>query len=183
MMSYWLYYGWAVVLFVTNLLAWLSNLINVPGNWLIIICSALFAWLLPAQADMPGVRWTTIAILIALAVAGELIEFLAGAAGAAQQGTSKRSIVMAIAGAVLGSSIGLAAGLPIPLLGSAVAAIIGGACGAFAGAYLGEAWKGRTHQHTMRAARGAFSGRLWGTVGKLAVGAVMLLIVTFDSFL
>jgi hypothetical protein len=36
---------------------------------------------------------------------------------------------------------------------------------------------------TIQVARGAFSGRLWGTAGKLTVGAVMVVIVTFDSFL
>jgi hypothetical protein len=32
----------------------------------------------------------------------------------------------------------------------------------------------------MAVARGAFSGRLWGTVGKFAVGAVMLGVMTVD---
>ncbi len=182
-MSHWWYYGWALVLVVTNILAWLSNLIAVPGNWIIVSFSVLFAWLVPTEADMPGIRWTTIAVLVALAIAGELIEFMAGAAGAAKQGASRRSIVMSIVGAVMGSSVGLVFGLPIPIVGSSIAAIVGGACGAFAGAYLGEEWKGRSPEETVRAARSAFSGRLWGTAGKLAVGAVMLLIVTFDSFL
>jgi hypothetical protein len=31
--------------------------------------------------------------------------------------------------------------------------------------------------------RGAFSGRIWGTVGKLAVGAIMLAIAAWDAFI
>jgi uncharacterized protein len=63
-----------------------------------------------------------------------------------------------------------------------VMALLGGAAGAFFGAYLGEAWKGRAHEHRVAAGRGAFSGRIWGTVGKLAVGAAMLVIVAWDAF-
>jgi hypothetical protein len=62
-------------------------------------------------------------------------------------------------------------------------AVIGGALGAFAGAYLGEAWTGRSEEERRAAGRGAFSGRLWGTVGKLAIGAIMLAIVAWDAFL
>ena len=61
-------------------------------------------------------------------------------------------------------------------------ALVGGAAGAFFGAYLGEAWKGRPHDERIAAGRGAFTGRIWGTVGKLAVGAVMLAIVAWDAF-
>jgi hypothetical protein len=61
-------------------------------------------------------------------------------------------------------------------------ALVGGAAGAFFGAYLGEAWKGRPHDARVAAGRGAFTGRIWGTVGKLAVGAIMLVIVAWDAF-
>jgi hypothetical protein len=67
-------------------------------------------------------------------------------------------------------------------LGSFVLALLGGAVGAFAGAYLGEAWKGRPEEARLAAGRGAFAGRIWGTVGKLAVGAIMVAIVAWDAF-
>ena len=55
---------------------------------------------------------------------------------------------------------------------------LAGACGDdTVGAYLGEAWKGRPHEARVAAGRGAFTGRIWGTVGKLAVGAIMLVVV------
>jgi uncharacterized protein YqgC (DUF456 family) len=85
-------------------------------------------------------------------------------------------------GALVGSVVGIAIGLPIPVLGSFVMALLGGAAGAFFGAYFGEAWKGRPHDARIAVGRGAFTGRIWGTVGKLAVGVVMLAIVAWDAF-
>jgi uncharacterized protein YqgC (DUF456 family) len=122
-------------------------------------------------------------VIAGLAVAGEIIEFAAGAAGAAKQGASRRGVALSIVGAIAGSIAGLAAGVPIPVVGPLIGAVFGGAAGAFAGAYVGEAWKGRQEQDRLAAGRGAFVGRLWGTAGKLAVGAIMLAIVAWDAFI
>ena len=61
-------------------LAWLTTLVALPGNWLIVGCSALFAWLLSHDSGR-GITWTTVAVLAGLAVLGEIVEFVAGAAG------------------------------------------------------------------------------------------------------
>ena len=159
----------------------MTTLVTLPGNWLIAGFAALFAWLVSQDAGR-GITWTTVAVLAGLAVLGEVVEFAAGAAGAAKQGASKRSIALAMIGAVVGSVLGIAVGAPIPLLGSFVMALLGGAAGAFFGAYLGEAWKGRPHDARVAAGRGAFTGCIWGTVGKLAVGAIMLVIIAWDAF-
>ena len=177
----WAYYLWALLLVVASALAWLLTLVAMPGNWLMLGGAALFAWLVPVEADR-GLTWTTVIVLLVLAIVGELIEFGAGAAGAAKQGASRRAIALSILGAAVGSILGLGVGTPIPILGSFVMAVIGGAAGAFAGAYLGEAWKGRTEPERTAAGRGAFMGRIWGTVGKLAVGAIMLAILAWDAF-
>ena len=58
---------------------------------------------------------------------------------------------------------------------------MGGAAGAFAGAYLGEMWKGRTEDERIAAGQGAFVGKIWGTLGKLACGAVIVAIVAVDA--
>lgn len=180
-MEAWLYYIWAIALLVACGLAWLTTLVGLPGNWLIAGCAALFAWLV-SQDPSRGITWTAVAVLAGLAVLGEVVEFAAGAAGAAKQGASKRSVALAMLGAVVGSILGIAVGAPIPILGSFVMALVGGGAGAFFGAYLGEAWKGRPHEARIAAGRGAFTGRIWGTVGKLAVGAIMLVIVAWDAF-
>ena len=73
----------------------------------------------------------------------------------------------------MGSVLGAGAGIPVPVIGPLIGALGGGAAGAFAGAYLGETWKGRTGGEALRIGKGALFGRLLGTVGKLACGAVM----------
>jgi uncharacterized protein YqgC (DUF456 family) len=181
-MDTWLYYICATAFIFACGLAWLTTLVALPGNWLIAGFAALFAWLVLPEAGR-GVTWRTVAVLIGLAVLGEVVEFVAGAAGAAKQGASKRGVALAMIGAVVGSILGIAVGAPIPILGSFVMALLGGAAGAFFGAYVGEAWKGRPHDARIAAGRGAFSGRIWGTVGKLAVGVVMLVIVAWDALI
>lgn len=180
-MSEWIYYLWAVFLVLSGIVAWLTTLVTLPGNWIIVVFAALFSWLVPATASH-GVTWTTVFVLIGFAVFGEVVEFGAGAAGAAKHGASKRGVALSMVGAIVGSILGLTAGLPIPVLGPFVGALIGGAGGAFLGAYLGEGWKGRPESDRVAVGRGAFSGRIWGTVGKLAIGAVMLAILAWDAF-
>lgn len=179
--AWWLYYVWAALLVALGVAAWMTTLVTLPGNWLIVAAAALFAWLLPEEAGR-GIAGTTIVVLTGLAVAGEVIEFGAGAAGAAKTGASRRAVVLSLVGAALGSVAGLTIGAPIPILGSFVMAVVGGAAGAFAGAYLGETWKGREEGERIAAGRGALVGRLWGTAGKLTAGAVMLAVLAWDAF-
>lgn len=177
----WAYYLWALLLVAGSAIAWLLNLVALPGNWIIVGSAALFAWLLPENGGR-GVSWNIVIVLVVLGAIGEVIEFVAGAAGAARQGASRRAVALSMVGAVVGGIVGVAAGSPVPVIGQLVMAILGGAAGAFGGAYLGEAWKGRDEQARTAVGRGAFFGRIWGTVGKFAVGAVMLAIVAWDAF-
>ncbi|MCC7476755.1 MAG: DUF456 domain-containing protein [Pirellulales bacterium] len=176
----WLYYLWAALLILAAAGAWVTTLVTLPGNWFIAGMAALFAWWIPAEAGQ-GVTWTTVLVLLGLALLGEVVEFGASAAGAAKRGASKRGIVLSMVGALFGSMLGLMVGTPIPVLGSFVMAILGGALGAYCGAYLGEGWKGRQEEDRKAVGRGAFAGRIWGTIGKLAVGVVMLVILAWDS--
>jgi hypothetical protein len=181
MESAWVYYPSAVLLVLICVGAWLLTLLTAPGNWMIVGLAALFAWLFSADAGH-GISWTTVAVLVGLAAAGELFEFGASAVGAAKQGASRRAVILSLVGALVGSAVGLFAGVPIPVVGPLLMAVLGGAAGAFIGAYVGETWKGRTSAESVAVGQGAFVGRIWGTVGKLAVGAVMLAIVTWDAF-
>ncbi|MFN0196237.1 MAG: DUF456 family protein [Planctomycetaceae bacterium] len=125
---------------------------------------------------------TVVGIALALAVVGELVEFFAGAAGAAKQGGSRRGVVLAIVGAFVGSVVGAFVTLPIPLIGPVIGALGGGAFGAFAGAWIGEAGTDRTQAERLAISKGAFIGRLMGTAGKLIFGVIILVLVTVDSF-
>ncbi|MBW3542138.1 MAG: DUF456 domain-containing protein [Planctomycetes bacterium] len=174
-------YVWATLLLLANLAAWVSSVFTLPGNWLMLVFTALYAWLLPAGIH-PRVSWIVVAVALGLAILGEIVEFVAGAAGAARQGASRRGVVLSIVGAVVGSIAGAVFALPIPIVGPLIGAVAGGAVGAFAGAYLGESGSTRTHAERFAIGRGALLGRLLGTAGKLALGAVMLVVITLDSF-
>lgn len=179
MTATWYYFG-VVVLLSLNGLSWCTNLLSLPGNWCIVVLTAAFAWLLQLP-DGRGISWVTVGVLVLLSLGGEMLESLAGAAGAAKLGGSRRGMVLAVTGALLGSLAGAVVGIPIPLVGSAVAAVFGGAVGAFAGAMLGEHWKGRQFDHGLKIGRAAFLGRLLGTAGKLVIGAIMCVVAAVDA--
>jgi uncharacterized protein YqgC (DUF456 family) len=180
MTSAWVYYPAAVLLILACGAGWLATLLTLPGNWVVVLFAALFAWLYPEEAGR-GISWHTVGWLVALAAVGEVIEFVSGAAGAAKQGASRRAVVLSVVGAIVGTVVGLGIGMPIPIVGPIVVAVLGGALGAFAGAYLGEWHAGRAEADRFAAGQGAFIGKLWGTLGKLATGAVMLVIVAVDA--
>lgn len=181
-MNPWLYYLLAVLLVAGGIVCWLTNLVGAPGNWLLLGLAALFAWLV-VGAGGQSLTWTTVAILALLATAGEALEFMAGAAGAAKQGASRRSVVYSLLGGFAGSIGGAMVGVPIPVVGSLAGALLGGSAGAFAGAYYGESTRQRPHLESMAVGKAAFWGRLWGTVGKFMVGAVMLGVTAVDALL
>lgn len=176
-----LYYVWAVLLVVACCGAWLTTFFALPGNWMMAGLAALFALLLGVE-DGRGIGWVTVGVLLGLAALAELIEFAAGAAGAAKEGASRRAMVLALAGTVAGSLAGAIVGVPIPVVGPIVGALGGGAAGAFAGAYAGETWKGKSTPESIAVGKGALIGRLLGTLGKLLLGGVMLVIVAVDAF-
>jgi hypothetical protein len=177
--AYW-YYTLAVLFVVLNCAALAANLVALPGNWLIALFTALFWYF--ATSDERGLEWWSVAAVVVLAGLGELIEFAAGAAGAAKSGASRRSILLAMVGALAGSILGMAGLSIVPIVGTILGAVGGGALGAFGGAWIGEYWKGRETDQRMAAGKAAFVGRLLGTIGKLAVGAVMVAVSAFDAF-
>ncbi|MFO0012761.1 MAG: DUF456 family protein [Planctomycetota bacterium] len=173
-------YVWIVLLTLVNILAWLSNLVSLPGNWLILIVSGVYAWFFPEQAGS-GMGWIGLSILAGCAVLGEVIEFAAGAALAGKRGGSRRGMALAVVGTAVGSLAGAMVSLPIPILGPIVGALAGGAGGAFAGAWVGEVWKGKSVAEGAHIGTAAMIGRLLGTSGKLVVGAIMVVIATVDA--
>src|SRR5690606_2573501 len=116
----------AVLLVLLCIGAWSLTLVTLPGNCVIVGCAALFAWLFPEEGQR-GMTWLTVGVLLGLALLGEVIEFAAGAAGAAKQGASRRAVGLSVVGAIIGSILGLGLGIPIPVLGSFIGAVLGGA--------------------------------------------------------
>ena len=177
-----MYYLWVLLLALGNSSAWIANVVSLPGNWLVVMFTAIYAYVLP-EGDGQGIGWITVGFLFALAVIGEVIEFAAGAAVAGQRGGSRRGMALAVVGTVAGSLLGAIVSFPVPIVGPVVGALIGGALGAYGGAVAGEMWKGKTFDEGAYVGEGAAIGKWLGTAGKLCVGALMVVVATIDSLL
>lgn len=171
------YYAWSVMLLVAASIAWSTNFVTLPGNWFIVGLAALFVSAMETGEAAQGLNWQAVVLLGLLAAGGEALEFLAGAAGAVKKGGSRRAVALAIVGTIVGSVTGAVMGLPVPIIGPLLGALAGGAGGAFAGAYLGEMWKHGAADQSVNVGVGAAVGRLFGTLGKLLVGIVMLVVL------
>lgn len=167
---------YATLLLAVLLLLWLLTVVGMPGNWLMVAAAALYAWLVPHDAAA-SFGWGFVLALAVLAGLGELLEALAGALGVAKAGGSRRGAVLALLGSLAGGLLGMAVGLPIPLVGSLVAAVLFAGIGALLGAMVGEKWKGRDLDESWAVGKGAFWGRLLGTLGKVLVGSIMIVVV------
>ncbi|GAB4227055.1 MAG: hypothetical protein Kow0032_05600 [Methyloligellaceae bacterium] len=176
------YYFWVMALLFGATLAWITNFFTLPGNWIIVGLTGAFVSLTGNGDAASGLNWQAVGLLLLMAAAGEAVEFFAGAAGAAKKGASRRAMVLAMAGTLAGSITGAVMGLPVPVLGPLLGALLGGACGAFAGAYLGEMWKHGASDKSLHVGVGAAVGRLLGTLGKLAIGLVMVVVVAVRAF-
>lgn len=175
------YYLAALLLLVINVSCWTATVFSLPGNWGIVLATLVFALVLNDDAAERGIHLGTLGTIVGLAVLGEVIEMTAGAAGAAKKGGSRRGMILAMFGAMVGSVGGTILGAPLPVFGPILGALGGGAGGAFVGAYAGESWKGRTTADRLAISTAALVGRLLGTVCKLLVGVVMVVIATMDS--
>jgi uncharacterized protein YqgC (DUF456 family) len=155
-----------LVLLIACLAALASLLLGLPGTFLIVVAALAYAW----ATGFAGVTWWTIGWLLLLAVIGEGIEFLAGAAGAAGERPSRRVMIAAILGGVIGGLVGT------PLL-FGVGSLLGALLGAFTGAALAVLSEGGTMDTALSAGLAAFRGRLLGFVLKAAVAVAMLVVL------
>lgn len=170
-----MYWLWAVLLIVSLVAAWIATLFSLPGNWIMVVLVGVFAFFFP-ETDGHGVSWIIVAILAGLAGIGELVEFLASAAGVAKTRGGKKTMALAVGVSMIGSIIGAIVGVPIPIVGSLVGAILGGAVGAFGGAYLGETLAGKSAKDAATVSTAALVGRLLGTGAKAFLGIAMIVV-------
>ncbi|MGB7329185.1 MAG: DUF456 family protein [Rubripirellula sp.] len=163
----------ATGLVVLCVVAWVLNLISLPGNWLGVALLALFAWLGP-ESGRAAIGPVAVGAAFVFALAGEVIEFAAGAMGAQKAGASRRSTLFAMIGSMIGAIGGAIIGVPVPLIGPVLAAILFGGMGAMAGAMYGEWSDGRAWKESWSIGHAAFWGRTFGTLGKFAAGLVIV---------
>ncbi len=172
-----LFFG-VLVLMLAVVTCWLLNLINLPGNWLLLIVTFLFTLLVPdSEACRMAISWTALILLTVLALLGEIVEFAAGVWGASRAGASRRCAILVLVGSFCGGVAGMVIGLPIPIIGPIIASILFAGLGALTGGILGERWAGRDWAESFHVGQVAFWGRLFGTFGKILMGAVMVVLV------
>ncbi|MHC4203892.1 MAG: DUF456 domain-containing protein [Planctomycetota bacterium] len=167
-------YLFLILLVLLNVIWLFLVVFGLPGNWLIVISTCLFAWW----------RWEdgvfsiyTLVAIVALAVLGELFEFLGGMHGAKRAGASWRGSIAAIAGAVAGAIIGTFL-IPILLFGT----VLGACIGAGLATWSLELSRGRKMDESVRCAVSAGLGELLGITAKVTVGIIIWLMVAVAAF-
>ncbi|MEN6334312.1 MAG: DUF456 domain-containing protein [Phycisphaerales bacterium] len=167
-------YLWLTLLVLLNGLWLILVVFGLPGNWLMALMTALFAWWRWDEGLFSG--WTLIAVAV-LALIGEAIEFLAGMVGARKAGASWQASIVGLFGALVGAVMGTVV-FPVPIVGT----ILGTCLGAGICVWAVETSRGEHPQRSMQRAVGAGVGKFLGIVGKLAVGVVIWLIIAIAAF-
>ena len=157
-----------------NLFWLLLVLVGLPGTWLIVASCALVDWWVDAELFSAPV----LIAAVGLAALGELVELVAGSAGARKAGGGRRGAWGALGGGIVGAILGTFF-IPVPLFGS----LIGAGIGAFAAASFLEHDGGQDMATSLRIGRGAAWGQFLGTFAKLLVGILVWLVVTIASFI
>ncbi|MEE2825212.1 MAG: DUF456 domain-containing protein [Planctomycetota bacterium] len=173
-------YLWIILFILLLIVLWLTNLLGLPGNWLMILAAG--CWTLWVGESFSEIGWLAIVAVLFLAVMGELLEFGASVLGTKQVGGSRRAAALSVIGSIVGGIVGIFFGLPIPVIGWIVGSLLFACLGALVGAALGERWQGSDMNASLKVGGAAFVGRLVGTVGKIAFGAVILVIVVLSLF-
>ena len=167
-------YLWLIILLVLNALCLVLVLFALPGNWLIVILTCLFAWW--RWDDGVFSVYTLIAIGI-LATLGELFEFFGGMGGAKKAGARWWGSLGALLGAIIGAVVCTFL-IPILILGT----VIGACVGAGIGAWVFELAGGRRMEESARSGLGAGLGELVGITIKISLGFLIWVIVAVAAF-
>ena len=169
---HWVY---AISLVVVNACGLFLILLGLPGTWLMVGATALLYWW---QGDGELLPLWVVLVAAGLALVGELIELVSGAAGTRRAGGTRWGAVGALIGALVGGIAGTIL-IPVPVVGS-----LAGLCG---GAWLGAvgaeySLAGRTSEEALRSGQGAAVGRFVGVLAKLAVGVAIWILTGVAVF-
>ena len=155
-----------VVFYIGLGLSLLSNIVGLPGNWMLVAAALVVA----LATGFAKVTLTSFFLCLGLAIVGEAIESLLGAVIVAKHGGSKLGVIGSIAGGFTGVVLG--AGV-FPPLGSVVLGFIG----AFLGAVFGEILRHPETEFALRVGFWSFIGRMSAMAAKFSVGCVILWIL------
>jgi uncharacterized protein len=142
---------------------------GLPGTWMIFGATLVYGFV----TDFSRVGGGMLLLLGLLTLAGEVVEYGLGIAGARRFGSSKRGIVFSILGGLVGAIVGA------PLF-FGFGAVLGALVGAFLGAVLIELHTYGTTEwrKALRSGWGNFLGRIAGMITKVAIAIGMIVWVT-----
>jgi uncharacterized protein YqgC (DUF456 family) len=139
---------------------------NLPGTFLMAGAAFVYALFTHFETFTP----TFLLALTGLAAVAELIEYIIGTFITVKYGASKWGVLGAIGGGILGAIWGT----PImPVLGT----VVGGFLGAYLGAYFLEYLHLKRTDKAVQAGYGAFVGKIVGTLSKLVIAIIMIVIM------
>lgn len=143
--------------------------LGLPGLWVMVLGVIGYGWV----TSFRSVGVATIAIVVAIAFLGEVLEAWIGFGMARRYGGSRR----AGWGALVGGLVGAAVGVPVPIIGS----VVGAFAGSFAGAAVFEYTWSRTSDTAVRAGWGAVAGRAAAAAAKVALGTAIAVLGVFAA--
>jgi len=158
---------------------------GLPGTWVMLGLAVLvevFGGYYLAEASTFG-GWVLGGCTL-LALTGEGLELLTGAAGTKLGGGTRRGMIGAMLGGFLGAIV-FTPLIPIPVLGTLVGALVGTFCGALAAERTridrpeGEQADLKVE---LKAATGATIGRLLGTTAKAAIAVTLWIGLSVAAF-
>jgi uncharacterized protein YqgC (DUF456 family) len=166
--GHWTWYlVWSALLLAASLLVY----VGLGGTLVILGLATLHAVI----TGFDPIGWRLLAILLGLLLLGEAIDFILSNFYAVGRGASAPGAVGAYIGGFAGA-LALAGLLPI------IGAVIGSFLGAFAGGVLGEWWRQRRVEPSLRIGTHAFFGRVLAMLAKHAVGLVMVFLILRATF-
>ncbi|HMA42986.1 MAG TPA: DUF456 domain-containing protein [Gemmatimonadales bacterium] len=143
--------------------------LGLPGLWVMVLGVIGYGWLTGFHA----IGAVTIAVVLGLALMGEVVEWWLGFWFAERYGGSRR----AGWGALLGGIVGAVVGVPVPIIGSVIGAFVG----SFAGAALFEYTRQFSPGVALRAGWGAVLGRAAAAALKIALGLAIAVVGVFAA--
>ncbi len=152
----------AVAFVVLLALCTLLNLVTLPGNWIVAVLVLLWTWLWPAPQP-----WYFYAIIAAILLLGEVLDFLTQAWGAKKYGSSNRGALGGMIGAIFGAI------LLAPFL-FGLGAALGALAGAWVGSFVVERLRGMPMDAAIHSANGSLLGRFLGMVLKFGLGIALV---------
>jgi len=157
----WIAFG---IFIIFSIVGFILSFLGIGGTFVVLLGALLYNLISWSFA----IPWSTIAILLGLAVLGEALEWIITAYGIKKK-ASKYAVIGSIAGAIIGAAV-LSF---IPLIGTIIGLILGAMLGAFIAEYIHK----NNTKKAWTAAKAALKGRALVSLTKTLITIVQVFII------